>query len=580
MASTFKTWFRRSRTTLSEKHFKVIFNNIEHSTLAAKNHKTWLKLLETLNCVNYSMLNPKHNAKHAWRIGTLASSTARADTSYEMIRQRTRSTSSPFLISFRFTTTTLGKVDPTVTATGRRWSRIPHFKSQLQKKCKKRGYLNIHDRFIRDTWFRKTMLELGRTEEVIREMDKLANEDHTYIATEEELNVYRGNWWIRSNFVGSDTMPIRHRPDFKKALSTLHRLKKAEDEAYYHNWWQSSSSSWWQWQDSWWHPSSETSPRRWTWHWLNGETCENQWMDYLLVEWVSQWIWCKITVINSVTANAVYCHRRGVQRVHLLLQKTGNGNSTTETITTTRAMRPSMRPTTAWTTTRAKCTSLSMHWERAIFVTLCSSCLTCTLMAQVWVSSLVIHVHVRFSLSSTFSSSTSTCPSLSSSFPSTSCTSSCTLSSTTWSPCKTCATPRTKGVTTPTTSPPPSQDAKRQIPIRCSTGEHCELGSSFRRRRAAASSCFRFCCVFPCFIRPSQYPPATACRGSRKGNSFLEKKRALKGHTGGEVMASESTSLYHEFNLNSFVTKEVRSIVLQFSSQDPSLEEEQAKMAE
>ena len=55
------------------------------------------------------------------------------------------------------------------------------------------------------------MLELDRTEEVIREMDKLANEDHTHIATEEELNIYRGNWWIRSNFVGSDTMPIRHR---------------------------------------------------------------------------------------------------------------------------------------------------------------------------------------------------------------------------------------------------------------------------------------------------------------------------------------------------------------------------------
>ena len=79
------------------------------------------------------------------------------------------------------------------------------------------------------------MLELGRTEDVIREMDKLANEDHTHIATEEELNVYRGNWWIRSNFVGSDTMPVRHRPDFKQALSTLNRLKKAEDEAYYQN---------------------------------------------------------------------------------------------------------------------------------------------------------------------------------------------------------------------------------------------------------------------------------------------------------------------------------------------------------
>ena len=57
-------------------------------------------------------------------------------------------------------------------------------------------------------------------------MDRLANEDHTHIAIEEDLDVFRGNWWIRSNFVGSDTIPVRHRPDFKKALSTLHRLKK------------------------------------------------------------------------------------------------------------------------------------------------------------------------------------------------------------------------------------------------------------------------------------------------------------------------------------------------------------------
>ena len=109
-----------------------------------------------------------------------------------------------------------------------------HTANQLQKKCRKKQYKNIHDRFIRDLWFRKTMIELGRSEEVILEMDRLANEDHTHIATEEEIDVYRGNWWIRSNFVGSDTMPVRHRPDFKKALSTLHRLKKAEDKAYYH----------------------------------------------------------------------------------------------------------------------------------------------------------------------------------------------------------------------------------------------------------------------------------------------------------------------------------------------------------
>ena len=107
------------------------------------------------------------------------------------------------------------------------------------------------------------MIELGRSEEIILEMDRLASEDHSHIATEEEIDENLGNWWIRSNFVGSDTMPIRHRLDFKKALSTLHRLKIAEDTAYYENWSQ-SSSSWWQWQTSWWHPSYETSPQRWT----------------------------------------------------------------------------------------------------------------------------------------------------------------------------------------------------------------------------------------------------------------------------------------------------------------------------
>ena len=49
---------------------------------------------ETLNCVNYLMLNPKHSAKYAYRTGTSASSTARAVASCEMIRKRTRSTSS------------------------------------------------------------------------------------------------------------------------------------------------------------------------------------------------------------------------------------------------------------------------------------------------------------------------------------------------------------------------------------------------------------------------------------------------------------------------------------------------------
>ena len=98
----------------------------------------------------------------------------------------------------------------------------------------------IHDRFIRDEKFRKNMIELGRREEICREMDKLANEDHTHHITPDEIRVYRNNWWIRSNIVSSDTMPERHRADFKQALTTLRQLKNQEDTAYYQNW-QSSS---------------------------------------------------------------------------------------------------------------------------------------------------------------------------------------------------------------------------------------------------------------------------------------------------------------------------------------------------
>ena len=86
------------------------------------------------------------------------------------------------------------------------------------------------------------MIELGRSEEIILEMDRLASEDHSHIATQEEIDVYRGNWWIRSNVVNFDTMPTRRQPDFKKALSTLYRLKKAEDKKHRENWSQSSSS--------------------------------------------------------------------------------------------------------------------------------------------------------------------------------------------------------------------------------------------------------------------------------------------------------------------------------------------------
>ena len=65
-------------------------------------------------------------------------------------------------------------------------SRVLH-REFAQEEIQKEKFLGcIHDRLIRDARFRKTMIELGRSEEICREMDKLANEDHTHRIAEEE----------------------------------------------------------------------------------------------------------------------------------------------------------------------------------------------------------------------------------------------------------------------------------------------------------------------------------------------------------------------------------------------------------
>ena len=130
--------------------------------------------------------------------------------------------------------------------------------NQLKKKCKKKFVQGIHDRFIRDETFRNRVIENGRDEDVCRQWDALADEDHTHHLTPQEYYHYKSNWWLHSNKTGSNTVPVEHRPDFKQALSTLQQLKQKEEEAQRNQRWAQSpsSSSWWSWQGSWWTPYS------------------------------------------------------------------------------------------------------------------------------------------------------------------------------------------------------------------------------------------------------------------------------------------------------------------------------------
>ena len=59
--------------------------------------------------------------------------------------------------------------------------------NSLKKKCKKKNFLGIHDRFIRDERFRKNVFDTSRTEEMCRKMDELANEDRTHHLTQKKF---------------------------------------------------------------------------------------------------------------------------------------------------------------------------------------------------------------------------------------------------------------------------------------------------------------------------------------------------------------------------------------------------------
>ena len=199
---------------------------------------------------------------------------------------------------------------------GHRYGKKPgdheyYIANSLKKKCKKKYYLGIHDRFIRDEKFRKNMFDTGRTEEMCRQMDDLADEDHTHHLTPEEIRDYRVNWWIRSNKIVSDTMPVRHRSDFKQALSTLRQLKDKEDAAHQNQRWsQSYSSSWWNWQESWWHSSyehhHEDVPST---DWSGKPDRRSDWDTYSRYD--SQNSHASVQ-LNRLQLTAVYCHRRGV----------------------------------------------------------------------------------------------------------------------------------------------------------------------------------------------------------------------------------------------------------------------------
>ena len=117
------------------------------------------------------------------------------------------------------------KVQPRGARHGKTEAQKQHFIAHnAQRRCLKKKFEGIHDRFQRDSTYRDSQLKIGWTEEKCIEMDKLAQENHSYCPSSEEFERYRKNWYITLNKSGRNA-PMKLRSDMHR----LHRESGVND---------------------------------------------------------------------------------------------------------------------------------------------------------------------------------------------------------------------------------------------------------------------------------------------------------------------------------------------------------------
>ena len=160
-------------------------------------------------------------------------------------------------------TTSSRRGDLVVLGTVKQRHKKEHFLAHnARTRCIKKKFEGIHDRFLRDPTYRDSQLKIGWTEEKCIEMDRLAQENHSYCPSSEEFETHNKNWYTSLNKSGRNA-PMKLRSDFRVAQTNMHRFHRESGEErpepiplYQYQRWHSSSSSsstsWWQWNEHWW----------------------------------------------------------------------------------------------------------------------------------------------------------------------------------------------------------------------------------------------------------------------------------------------------------------------------------------
>ena len=113
-----------------------------------------------------------------------------------------------------------------------------------RRRCLKKN----HDRFQRDSTSRDSQLKIGWTEEKRIEMDKFAQENHSYCPSSEEFERYRKNWFFTLNKSGRNAPMKLHRGSGEERPEPIpfYQYQRRHSSS------SSSSDSWWQWNEHWW----------------------------------------------------------------------------------------------------------------------------------------------------------------------------------------------------------------------------------------------------------------------------------------------------------------------------------------
>ena len=174
--SVFANSWRRSRVIFIEKHFKPICSKITSTTHSVTNRKRWFVKWAMWSYSSYAKQFQKCNAQNAffyWNQGIVYCTCGHLlrdiKSSRHFHQWRLDVLSIPNCV--------IKKGRPRGARHGKTEAQKEHFlPHNARKRCIKKNFKGIHDRFQRDSVYRDSQLKIGWTEEKCIEMDEFGAE--------------------------------------------------------------------------------------------------------------------------------------------------------------------------------------------------------------------------------------------------------------------------------------------------------------------------------------------------------------------------------------------------------------------